>query len=200
MMMTCRLLCALLVLALCCCRSLCVAQDSEKVQVPDATLTPTGSSSSSKEGGQAKGQSGPSALPVTKPAEKPGEDAGAGQRLTGASPKSDEAASELQEQGNKGTRGLQGDTNKSAGETDQDAEASAQINMTTTTTQAPTTTTTTSAPEAPINTAINAEAQSTTTTRAPSRLREVDGSLSSSAWVCASLLLAASALAYTTLG
>ncbi|KAF8286874.1 mucin, putative, partial [Trypanosoma cruzi] len=84
MMMTCRLLCALLVLVLCCYPFLCVAQDSEKVQVSDANLTPTGLSSSSTEGIQAKVQSGPSALPVPKPAEKPGEDAGAGQRLTGA--------------------------------------------------------------------------------------------------------------------
>ncbi|EKF29404.1 mucin TcMUCII, putative [Trypanosoma cruzi marinkellei] len=53
----------------------------------------------------------------------------------------------------------------------------------TTTTNAPTTTTTT-----------------TTTTGAPSRLPEIDGSLSSPAWVCAPLLLAVSALAYTTLG
>ncbi|RNC52850.1 putative mucin TcMUCII [Trypanosoma cruzi] len=44
------------------------------------------------------------------------------------------------------------------------------------------------------------EAPTTTTTRAPSRLRESDGSLSSSAWVCAPLLLAVSALACTTLG
>ncbi|KAF8286656.1 mucin, putative, partial [Trypanosoma cruzi] len=84
-MMTCRLLCALMVLALCCCPFLCVAQDREKVHVSDATLTPTGLSSSSTEGIQAKVQSGPSALPVTKPAEKPGEDAGAGKSLTGAS-------------------------------------------------------------------------------------------------------------------
>ncbi|EKF30778.1 mucin TcMUCII, putative [Trypanosoma cruzi marinkellei] len=54
----------------------------------------------------------------------------------------------------------------------------------------PNTTTTTTAPEAP----------TTTTTGAPSRPREIDGSLSSSAWVCAPLLLALSALAYTTLG
>ncbi|PBJ76892.1 mucin TcMUCII [Trypanosoma cruzi cruzi] len=54
--------------------------------------------------------------------------------------------------------------------------------------------------EAPIDTAINAEAPTTmTTTRAPSRLREIDGSLSSSAWVCAPLLLAVSALTYTAL-
>ncbi|EAN93978.1 putative mucin TcMUC [Trypanosoma cruzi] len=52
--------------------------------------------------------------------------------------------------------------------------------------------------EGPSTTARNTEAPTTTTTRAPSRLREIDGSLSSSAWVCASLLLAVSALAYTT--
>ncbi|KAF8303215.1 putative mucin TcMUCII [Trypanosoma cruzi] len=40
----------------------------------------------------------------------------------------------------------------------------------------------------------------TTTTRAASCLRETDGSLSSSAWVCSPLLLAVSALAYTTVG
>ncbi|PBJ76780.1 mucin TcMUCII [Trypanosoma cruzi cruzi] len=44
------------------------------------------------------------------------------------------------------------------------------------------------------------EAPTTTTTRAPSLLREIDGSLSSSAWVCFPLLLAASALAYTAVG
>ncbi|PBJ76282.1 mucin TcMUCII [Trypanosoma cruzi cruzi] len=49
-------------------------------------------------------------------------------------------------------------------------------------------------------TTTTTEVPTTTTTHAPSRLREVDGSLSSSAWVCAPLLLAASALAYTALG
>ncbi|EKF30804.1 mucin TcMUCII, putative [Trypanosoma cruzi marinkellei] len=61
-----------------------------------------------------------------------------------------------------------------------------------------TTTTTTTAPEAPSTTTTGAP--TTTTTGAPSRPREIDGSLSSSAWVCAPLLLAVSALAYTTLG
>ncbi|EAN97278.1 mucin TcMUCII, putative [Trypanosoma cruzi] len=180
MMTTCRLLCALLVLALCCCPLVCAA-DSEKVQVSDVTLAPTGLSSSSTEEGQVKGQSGPPAPPVTEAAEKPGENAGAGQSLTG-------------------TPGLQIDTNKSAGETDQDAEASAQT-TTTTTTRAPTTTTTTTttttAPEAQRTTSTETP---TTTTHAPSRLREIDGSLSSSAWVCAPLLLAVCALAYTAVG
>ncbi|KAF8300194.1 putative mucin TcMUC [Trypanosoma cruzi] len=60
--------------------------------------------------------------------------------------------------------------------------------------------TATTAPEAPSNAATNAEAPTTMTTRAPSRFREIDGSLSSSAWVCAPLLLAVSALMYTTVG
>ncbi|RNC32438.1 mucin TcMUCII [Trypanosoma cruzi] len=72
----------------------------------------------------------------------------------------------------------------------QSQKENAPTTTTTTTTKAPTTTTTTTT-EAPTT---------TTTTRAPSLLRESDGSLSSSAWVCAPLLLAVSALAYTTLG
>ncbi|KAF8287003.1 putative mucin TcMUCII [Trypanosoma cruzi] len=62
------------------------------------------------------------------------------------------------------------------------------------------TNTTTNTTKAPSNTVMNTEAPTTTTTRAPSRLREIDGSLSSSAWVCAPLLLAVSALAYTAVG
>ncbi|KAF8286881.1 mucin TcMUCII [Trypanosoma cruzi] len=170
MMTTCRLLCALLVLVLCCCPSVCADEtpkDTETVeksteistQPPDPKTNPkpgaqahlgvTISSSSSTEGIQAKDHSGPSAPTVTRPAEKPGDDAGAGQRLTG-------------------TPGLQSDTNKSADLTDKEAEDPAKT--------------------------------TTTTTRAPSRLREVDGSLSSSAWVCAPLLLAVSALTYTAVG
>ncbi|KAF8307102.1 putative mucin TcMUCII [Trypanosoma cruzi] len=61
-------------------------------------------------------------------------------------------------------------------------------------------TATTSAPEAPSTTATTTEAPTTMTTRAPSRFREIDGSLSSSVWVCAPLLLAVSALVYTTVG
>ncbi|PWU90304.1 putative mucin TcMUCII [Trypanosoma cruzi] len=69
-----------------------------------------------------------------------------------------------------------------------------------TTTKPPTTTTTTTttAPEAPSITTT--ETPNTTTTRAPSSIRRIDGSLGSSAWACAPLLLAASALTYTTLG
>ncbi|RNE97366.1 putative mucin TcMUCII, partial [Trypanosoma cruzi] len=78
---------------------------------------------------------------------------------------------------------------------EQNEKPNAMNTTTTTTTKAPTTTT--AAPEAPSS--MTTEAPTTTTTRAPSRLREIDGSLSSSAWVCAPLLLAAFALAYTTL-
>ncbi|KAF8281595.1 putative mucin TcMUCII [Trypanosoma cruzi] len=227
-MMTCRLLCALLVLALCCCPSVCVAQDPETVEEPAETTTTTTTqppdskthpnpevdvkgtginSSPPESGGQGEDQPRPHAPPVNKPAEKPAEDAGAEQRLTGTSPISEEAASALQKQGDKGTTRTQSDTNKSADLTDKEDEEPAKTTTTnkppaqttittTTTTNAPTTTTT--APEAPSTTTT--EAPTTTTTRAPSRLREVDGSLSSSAWVCAPLLLAVSALAYTTVG
>ncbi|PBJ77113.1 mucin TcMUCII [Trypanosoma cruzi cruzi] len=188
-MMTCRLLCALLVLVLCCCPSVCADEtpkDTETVeesteistQPPDPKNNPKPgaqahlgvsiSSSSSTEGIQAKDHSGPSAPTVTRPAEKPGDDAGAGQRLTG-------------------TPGLQSDTNKSADLTDKEAEDPAK-----------TTTTTTTAPEAPSTTTT--ETPTSTTTRVPSRLREIDSSLSSSAWVCAPMLLAASVLAYTAMG
>ncbi|RNE96105.1 mucin TcMUCII [Trypanosoma cruzi] len=189
-MTTCRLLCALLVLVLCCCTSngseTETPKDTETVeesterttQPPDPKTNPksgaqahlgvTISSSSSTEGIQVKDHSGPSAPTVTRPAEKPGDDAGAGQRLTG-------------------TPGLQSDTNKSADLTDKEAEDPAK-----------TTTTTTTAPETPSTTTTGTP--TTTTTRAPSRLREIDSSLSSSAWVCAPLLLAASALAYTAVG
>ncbi|PBJ68543.1 mucin TcMUCII [Trypanosoma cruzi cruzi] len=76
------------------------------------------------------------------------------------------------------------------------AAASSQTNTTTTTTKPPTTTTTTT--QAPSTTTT--EVPTVSTTHAPSSLREVDGSLSSSAWVCAPLVLAASALAYTAVG
>ncbi|KAF8281871.1 putative mucin TcMUCII [Trypanosoma cruzi] len=218
MMMTCRLLCALLVLDLCFCPSVCVAQDTETVEEPAKTTTTTTTqppdskthhkpevdvkgtginSSPPESGGQGEDQSRPHAPPVNKPAEKSGKDAGAEQRLTGTSPISEEAASALQKQGDKGTTGSQSAQSISEEQADMNSEALSKT-TTTTTTQAPTTTTTTTAPEPP--SATTTEAPAVSTTRTPSRLREVDGSLSSSAWVCAPLLLAASALAYTTVG
>ncbi|KAF8286861.1 mucin, putative, partial [Trypanosoma cruzi] len=62
-MMTCRLLCALLVLALCCCPSVCVTTDDVK---PEVGVEGTGINSSPPEsGGQGKDQSQP-AQPVPK--------------------------------------------------------------------------------------------------------------------------------------
>ncbi|PBJ69435.1 mucin TcMUCII [Trypanosoma cruzi cruzi] len=153
---TCRLLCALLVLALCCCPSVFATEEEDNRSKDSAAQE-----NISGKNGEQNGTDGSSPLTSKKSAKE-----------------NENGTQEIQ--GDKGTTGLQSDTNKSADETDQDAEASAQT-TTTTTTKAPTTTT-------------------TTTTHAPSRLREVDGSLSSSAWVCAPLLLAASALAYTAVG
>ncbi|EAN92684.1 putative mucin TcMUCII [Trypanosoma cruzi] len=215
MMMTCRLLCALLVLALCCCPSVC-ASDSPKVQAPSQNTTTTTtesprdnnkntiendvlvtshSSTSSELGIQPSAPSGP---PGPGPVSEQRTDAGKGQSSTVPRPQSNDAGNTLPKDDKKVDTGTQIHMDISTDQTDQEAEASAKRTTTTTTTTKAPTTTTTKAPEAPSTTTT--EAPTTTTTRAPSRLRESDGSLSSTAWVCAPLLLAASALAYTTVG
>ncbi|EKG08586.1 mucin TcMUCII, putative [Trypanosoma cruzi] len=207
-MMTCRLLCALLVLALCCCPSVSVADTQEAVQEPSkskATKTKTqetkntentiskadvdanSRSSISESGPRVEGESSSPGTGHTagklenNAAVKPGS--------TGPEKQSNEASGAVQRKGTNGVTQPQGGTKPSTEQANQGAEDAAAT-TTTTTTKAPTTTTTTTTTEAP----------TTTTTGAPSRLREVDGSLSSSAWVCAPLLLAVSALAYTTVG
>ncbi|KAF8300573.1 putative mucin TcMUCII [Trypanosoma cruzi] len=185
MMTTCRLLCALLVLALCCCSSVCAAEDlTAQLQDTVSSTNPSFSASG--------------APPVPKPAAKPevggeaqlknGED---GQGLAGLGPKAIVASNELQGEGKGSMTETTRSTSTSSGRIVKEAEDTSG-------TKPPTTTTTTTTTHAPSNTTTEAPAVSTT--RAPSRLREIDGSLSSSAWVCAPLLLAASALAYTTVG
>ncbi|EAN90880.1 putative mucin TcMUCII [Trypanosoma cruzi] len=216
-MTTCHLLCALLVLALCCCPSVCAADVNRKAGSSSPTTTTTNKIEPPKEdkedtsetqknaknpsppvlvGAPGKDQSGlPNKESVGKPVTnaESGNVDGEGQSLAVTGQKLNNMSSTSQAEDNKGTIGLQGDKNISA-DTQTKSEAPAETTTTTTTTQAPTTTTT-SAPVAPST--ANTEAPTTTTTRAPSRLREVDGSLSSSAWVCAPLLLALSALVYT---
>ncbi|PBJ78765.1 mucin TcMUCII [Trypanosoma cruzi cruzi] len=211
-MMTCRQLCALLVLALCCCPSVCAAESSQ-VPVKDsptpsltqsqgtgasgATNTSTTSSSAvpsaaspgKSEGSVAQGSPGAGQAPpenpsvVTAPAGIPGptipvpitKEVPGG---SGSSVSPGPVADTVQKNGDNDTTDSKSGNNPSTDQTDQEAYDSAKKTTAATINTAPT----------------------TTTTRAPSRLREVDGSLSSSAWVCAPLLLAASALAYTTLG
>ncbi|PWU93902.1 putative mucin TcMUCII [Trypanosoma cruzi] len=197
MMMKCRLLCALLVLALCCCPSVCAAAP----ELPEAS----------------------SNITTTNKTQPPNEDAGLSRPLntmpvveeeaidvkepvpTGPEQKSADVTVILQEEGTNDTTVSKSGQSISEEQADKNAEALSK-RTTTTTTRAPTTATTTTTaapatttatPEAP--TTIT-EAPTTTTTHAPSRLREIDGSLSSSAWVCAPLLLAVCALAYATLG
>ncbi|EAN99572.1 putative mucin TcMUCII [Trypanosoma cruzi] len=179
-MMTCRLLCALLVLALCCCPSVCVTASDEGTA------------------GKAGEHSDPakSNLEVTNQvAQLPGKSSLPPKISEGgigtAESQSDLNQAQGQENDEKPTNEEAG-RHESENAKDQNQKTNA-INKTTTTT-----TTTTTAPEASSTT--NTEAQTTTTTRAPSHLREMDGSLSGSAWVCAPLLLAVSALAYTTVG
>ncbi|KAF5219193.1 hypothetical protein ECC02_007798 [Trypanosoma cruzi] len=235
MMTTCRLLCALLVLALCCCPYVYAAQDAPtqvSSQTMTATTTVTSESnkqitseglskntlitattpvvdtkpeddtnvtvttlpSSPSEGEQEKGKAGPSGMVTASEQEDTARD---GQTLNGPDSHSSVATSTLQSEGTDGTSRTQSRTSVAAEQATEEAKDSAQTTTTTTTTtKVPITSTT--APVAPTTTTT--ETPTTTTTRAPSRLREIDGSLSSSAWVCAPLLLAASALAYTTLG
>ncbi|KAF5217706.1 hypothetical protein ECC02_009400 [Trypanosoma cruzi] len=220
MMTTCRLLCALLVLALCCCPSVCAADANGEAAASSQTTTTTTQTEPPRKDKEntpetqknAKNLSPPvsigapgndqSGLPNKESVVKPVTNAGSGnvdgegQSLAVTGQNLNNASSASQAEDNKGTIGLQGDKNISA-DTQTKSEAPAETTTTTTTTQAPITTTT-SAPEAPST--ATTETPTTTTTRAPSRLREIDGSLRSSAWVCAPLLLAASALAYTTVG
>ncbi|PBJ76166.1 mucin TcMUCII [Trypanosoma cruzi cruzi] len=196
MMMTCRLLCALLVIAFCCSPSVCVAEDKTEVGVQVSSQTTTTTTTTKpptkpESPGAIPSQSSPLAgLSSKEPVLERGNTVGGGEVLTVQEPA---AVTEDAKEAKNGTTGSISGNNILTEQTNKKPEASSQ---TTTTTQAPTTTTTTT--QAPSTTTT--EAPTTTTTRAPSRLREVDGSLSSSAWVCAPLVLAASALAYTTLG
>ncbi|KAF8286502.1 putative mucin TcMUCII [Trypanosoma cruzi] len=192
-MMTCRLLCALLVLALCCCPSLCAADSPEKPSVPEGQVDGTGTDQlSHAPGGTPATTVG---LPVPGPDAERGSEAGHGGGATDPQLQPNAAPNNLQGKGTDDMKKTESGTSSSAEQRNKSEEDSAQKTTTTTTTQAPTTTTTTTAPEAPSTTTT--EAPTTTTTRTPSRLREMDGSLSSFAWVCAPLLLAVSALAYT---
>ncbi|KAF8303986.1 putative mucin TcMUCII [Trypanosoma cruzi] len=190
MMMKCRLLCALLVLALCCCPSLCAADSPEKPSVSEVQVDGKGTGQLSHAPGETPATTVGSAVPG--PVER-GSEAGHGGGATKPEPQPNAASNNLQEGDD--MKKAESGTSSSAEHRNKSEEDSAQKTTTTTNTQAPTTTTTTTAPEAPSTTTT--EAPTTTTTRAPPRLREIDGSLSSFAWVCAPLLLAVSALAYT---
>ncbi|EAN98619.1 putative mucin TcMUCII [Trypanosoma cruzi] len=227
-MTTCRLLCALLVLALCCCRpSVCAAATggdqggSKEVKIPTPsprvpeevkvveTEQKLGTSGKPGEGSQSIVDQTPGTTTDTEqplnqvitPHTEEGAPATAGERLTTNSEQAatgdTETAQKTEERTLKPEVADNSDVQELTGRIPQmkvsgiENTAKNKITTTTTTTKAPTTTATTTT-EAPTTT--------TTTTRAPSLLREVDGSLSSSAWVCAPLVLAVSALAYTTLG
>ncbi|EAN98644.1 mucin TcMUCII [Trypanosoma cruzi] len=176
-MTTCRLLCALLVLALFCCSCVCTTASMkiEDTEQSDSETTELKDMEEQPGGGQ-----DPNAGAATQQSEN---------AVSGAGEVSEGISGQL--------KGPDEDIAGGGGKTADKEIKPNTTTTTTTTTKAPTTTTTT---EAPSNTAMNAETSTTTTTRAPSRLREIDGSLSSSAWVCAPLLLAASALACTAVG
>ncbi|RNC57533.1 mucin TcMUCII, partial [Trypanosoma cruzi] len=141
---------------------------------------------------------GHSDLPTAGPVAKPGNDGVEGTGSASTAGQGPKVNTEPNKSLTEDTKEQQSRTEPSTEQRNKVSETSAQTTTTTTTTKPPTTTTTTTAPEAPSTTTTEAPAVSST--HAPSRLREIDGSLSSSAWVCAPLVLAASALAYTAVG
>ncbi|PBJ70433.1 mucin TcMUCII [Trypanosoma cruzi cruzi] len=201
-MTTCRLLCALMVLALCSSPSVCVTADGVDEQLAPNAPKATGAQLPVKEEVE-------QSKTVEKTVIATGTEKAQGTVSGGLS--NGQVASGVSGQSQLRSPGapLQPPTVPIVAsgvknvpivpEKEQEKETTA---TTTTTTKAPTkTTTTTTTTEAPSNAAMNTETSTTTTTtRAPSRLREIDGSLSSPAWVCALLLLAVSALACTTVG
>ncbi|ESS63709.1 mucin TcMUCII [Trypanosoma cruzi Dm28c] len=232
-MTTCRLLCALLVLALCCCPSVFAteAKDAPKVDLNASVQSPSGTGV--KEAPRANSQSLPQGINSVLNQDNVGGEISV---LTDRDSQTDDAHNSVNREVTDGDTGLKSPSDHSEEKTHEETEvraktttikkspennrkakpeantnatspmpsapvikpydASAHTTMTIATRE-PTTTTTTTTTRAPSTTTTTT---TTTTTRAPSRLREIDGSLSSSAWVCAPLLLAASALAYTTVG
>ncbi|PBJ79618.1 mucin TcMUCII [Trypanosoma cruzi cruzi] len=209
MMMTCRLLCALLVLALCCCPSV-FATEAKYALKDERDISEEGSDLEDNQMEEPKQVTElpikASSSPETKKEKEGTEHAGntalhspqaMGSMQETAEPQSNPNNTQEEDDG-KSTEERTENTNADKANEQNEKPNAMNETTTTTTTMAPTTTSTTAAPEAPSTTTT--EVPTTTTTRAPSRLREIDGSLSSSAWVCAPLLLAASALSYTTLG
>ncbi|KAF5216734.1 hypothetical protein ECC02_010479 [Trypanosoma cruzi] len=171
--------------------SIAATVSPENTKNPEANGKGANLLPSASEDKQGKGNSGSSGLGSSA---ESGKSAVEGDS-TVTEPQSNNAPNTIQTEVNNGPTGPRSGTSSSADQTDNNAKDVSAT--TTTTTKEPTTTTT--APEAPSTTTTEAPA-TTTTTRAPSSLREIDGSLSSSAWVCAPLALAASALAYTAVG
>ncbi|PBJ68599.1 putative mucin TcMUCII [Trypanosoma cruzi] len=177
-MITCRLLCALLVFALCCCPSVC-GKDANK---------------------DGKDRSEEGSYPTKSTPEKPSQET----ELPSTNSPLPEAKKE-----NKGTKPVENTslhTSHTRGTIKETAEPQSNLNNTQekgdgkSTEERTEKTNTDNANEQNEKPNAMNTTTTTTTTRAPSRLREIDGSFSSSAWVCAPLLLAASALACTTLG
>ncbi|EAN98834.1 putative mucin TcMUCII [Trypanosoma cruzi] len=200
-MITCRLLCALLLLTLCCCPYVCMTQSEDKAGKAGKD---SGSTNSNPEGQDHLTESpGKTPSPPEKNEEGRGtEDSQKMETLAShttatvtETPQPPNTSHNTQDQDDgKPTTEDAGIDKSNMSNEQNEKENAPTATTTTTTTKAPSTTTTTT------TTTNTPEAPSTTTTRAPSLLREVDGSLSSSAWVCAPLLLAVSALAYTTVG
>ncbi|PBJ68774.1 mucin TcMUCII [Trypanosoma cruzi cruzi] len=187
-MMTCRLLCALLVLALCSCPSVCVAEivdDKEKDVETKQDFDPEHNQMGEPK--QVTDQHSTSSSSPEKITVEGTEDARDKAKhtleTTVAVTETTGSQSNLKNTQDDG-RSIEEQTENTKTATVNEQNKEYALTMTKTTTTTTKTTTTTTAPETPSSTTTT-EAPTTTTTRAHSSLREVDGSLSISAWVCA---------------
>ncbi|KAF8294462.1 putative mucin TcMUCII, partial [Trypanosoma cruzi] len=135
MMMTCRLLCALLVLVLCCCPSVCAAEPTQHTEVKAAVAA----ISPSLVPEVPRKEIGNSGSPSNGSGAEKGSTAVAGPAPTVAGLESGDVSNTLQNHDPDGTPGAEISTRQSAEEASQEAEDPAETTTTTTTTYAPTT-------------------------------------------------------------
>ncbi|PWV15290.1 putative mucin TcMUCII [Trypanosoma cruzi] len=155
-MMTCRLLCALLVLALCCCPSVCATDAQPKVDVESSSQTTTTNKTQlpdTKEMSAPKnnvgvvqppspldpsqGTAGHSDTSTTGFVAKPGNDGGEGPGSSSTGTNPNGVSNTLQADGNKGTKGSSSHKRLSEEQANSESEDSTEETTTTTTTRQP---------------------------------------------------------------
>ncbi|EAN98610.1 putative mucin TcMUCII [Trypanosoma cruzi] len=189
-MITCRLLCALLVLALCCCPSVCAEEGpTDKLKTTTTNNTTKAQNGTESQGSDLSGSPTNESVveqgksPVTGHLGSSGSGFGVGSGIvdgdekssTGILTQSDDATDNLQREGNKDTTGSQSSKKPSTEEENKKGEDTSETTATTTkeptttttTAQATTTTTTTTTTKAPSTTTTTTQAPNNTTTEVP---------------------------------
>ncbi|KAF8307414.1 putative mucin TcMUCII [Trypanosoma cruzi] len=122
-MMTCRLLCALLVLALCCCPSVCVAEPPEEPKVDLNASVPSPSGTGVKEAPQANSQSLPQGINSVLDQDNVGGEISV---LTDRDSQTDDAHNSVNREGTDGDTGLKSPSDHSEEKTHEETEVRAK--------------------------------------------------------------------------